>query len=69
MMERLIAYAEKRDIGELYGEVLKKNKPMLSLCEKLGFVSSSIEGDPSILHVSLDLKKHASAKAQPSSGK
>ena len=57
MMERLIAYAEERGIGELYGEVLRKNKAMLSLCEKLGFVRSSIEGDRSILHVSLDLKK------------
>jgi len=57
MMERLIDYAKKRGIGELYGEVLRKNKAMLSLCEKLGFVPSSIEGDPTILHVSLDLKK------------
>ncbi|MGI9498685.1 MAG: GNAT family N-acetyltransferase, partial [Geminicoccaceae bacterium] len=57
MMERLIAYAKKRGIGELYGEVLRKNVPMLSLCEKLGFVQSPVDDDHSILHVSLDLKK------------
>jgi acetyltransferase len=56
MMEHLIAYAKKRGIGELYGEVLRTNQPMLGLCEKLGFVPSSIEDDPSIVHVSLDLK-------------
>lgn len=57
MMERLIAYARKRGIGELYGEVLRKNAPMLALCEKLGFVQSMDEDDPAIVHVSLDLGK------------
>ena len=57
MMERLIAYAKKCGIGELYGEVLRKNTPMLSLCEKLGFIEKSVPDDPSIVHVSLDLKK------------
>ena len=56
MMERLIAYAKKRGIGELYGEVLRKNRPMLSLCKKLGFVQSALPDDPSIVHVSIDLR-------------
>ncbi len=56
MMERLIAYAKKRGIGELYGEVLRVNQAMLGLCEKLGFVRSPIEDDPSVVHVFLDLK-------------
>ena len=57
MMERLIAYAKERGIGELYGEVLRKNRPMLSLCAKLGFTEKAVLDDPSIVHVSLDLKK------------
>ena len=57
MMERLIAYANARGIGELYGEVLRKNIPMLSLCKKLGFTERAAADDPTIVHVSLDLKK------------
>jgi acetyltransferase len=53
----LIAYARKRGIGELYGEVLRKNVPMLSLCEKLGFTKKTVPDDPTTVHVSLDLKK------------
>lgn len=56
MMERLIDYARRHGIGELYGEVLRKNTAMLSLCDKLGFVRSSIPDDHNIVHVSLDLK-------------
>ena len=56
MMERLIAYAKRRGIGELYGEVLRKNRPMLSLCKKLGFGQSAMPDDPSIVHVSIDLR-------------
>jgi acetyltransferase len=57
MMERPIAYAKQRGIGELYGEVLRKNTAMLSLCEKLGFTKKGVPDDPAIVHVSLDLKK------------
>ncbi len=57
MMERLIAYAKARGIGELYGEVLRRNVPMLSLCKKLGFTEKVAPDDPTIVHVSLDLKK------------
>ncbi len=56
MMNRLISYARKRGIGEIYGEVLRKNAPMLGLCDKLGFVQSPVPDDPSIIHVSLDLR-------------
>ena len=37
LMERIIAVAEKRGIGEIWGDVLAGNRPMLALCEKLGF--------------------------------
>jgi acetyltransferase len=56
MMERLIAYAKKRGIGELYGDVLRKNTAMLSLCRKLGFVEKPLPDDPTIVQVSLDLR-------------
>ncbi|MGI9510581.1 MAG: GNAT family N-acetyltransferase [Geminicoccaceae bacterium] len=56
IMERLIAYARKRGIGELYGEVLRKNRPMLALCKKLGFEQAALPEDPAIVRVRLDLK-------------
>jgi len=56
MMNRLITYARKRGVGEIYGEVLHKNTAMLGLCDKLGFVQSTVPDDRSIVHVSLGLK-------------
>ncbi|MGH1482880.1 MAG: GNAT family N-acetyltransferase [Geminicoccales bacterium] len=56
MMNRLIDYARKRGVGEVYGEVLRKNAPMLGLCDKLGFVKSTVPDDPNIIHVALDLR-------------
>ena len=43
-------------VGEIYGEILRKNAPMLVLCDKLGFRQSAVPGDPSIIHVGLDLR-------------
>jgi acetyltransferase len=56
LMNRLIDYARQRGIGEICGEVLRKNAPMLGLCDKLGFVQSPVPDDPGIIHVSLDLR-------------
>ncbi len=56
MMNRLIGYAKRRGIGEIYGEVLRRNVPMLGLCRKLGFAQSNVPDDPSIIHVTLNLR-------------
>jgi acetyltransferase len=37
LMERIMDYAVKRGIGEIWGDVLAGNTRMLTLCEELGF--------------------------------
>jgi acetyltransferase len=37
LMQRIIAYAKSRGIQEIYGEVLRENTSMLSMCKELGF--------------------------------
>jgi acetyltransferase len=41
LMNRLIAYAGTRGIGELFGDVLAENSAMLALCRGLGFSISA----------------------------
>ncbi len=59
LMNKIIHYARNRGIRELWGEVLRENRPMLRLNRKLGFKVRPIAEDPSIMHVSLDLTAHA----------
>jgi len=42
-MNRLIEIARQWGIGELVGEVLHENQPMLAMCRELGF---AVEPDP-----------------------
>jgi acetyltransferase len=37
LMDRIIGYAGERGLGELFGEVLAENEPMLRMCRELGF--------------------------------
>ena len=37
LMERIIDYGAERGLSEIWGDVLAANRPMLTLCEKLGF--------------------------------
>lgn len=56
MMKRIIAYARNCGIREIYGEVLRENNPMLSLCEFLGFTRGYADPDDrSIVRVRLKL--------------
>ena len=55
LMRRIIDYARARGIGEIYGEVLQENKPMLQLNRALGFAIHSDPDDPSVKHVILKL--------------
>ena len=55
LMRRMIDYARARGIGEIYGEVLQENKPMLRLNRALGFVIHSDPDDPGLKHVILKL--------------
>jgi acetyltransferase len=51
LMTRLIDIARQRDIGELAGEVLRENEPMLQMCRELGFTISPQPADPAVMRV------------------
>ena len=55
LMRRIIDYARNRGIGELFGEVLAENRPMLRLCEAFGFRKKRDPEDPGVMIVSLAL--------------
>jgi acetyltransferase len=55
LMRRIINYARARGIGEIYGEVLKENQPMLQLNRALGFAIHADPDDPGLKHVVLKL--------------
>ena len=50
-MTRLIAVGQEWGLGELFGEVLRENRPMLAMCRELGFVMAGDPGDPGVMHV------------------
>jgi len=52
LMRRIIDYACGRGIREVFGDVLRENKPMLGLCKKLGFVITPSD-EPGVLRASL----------------
>lgn len=55
LMRRIIDYARARGIGEIYGEVLQENQPMLRLNRMLGFAVHADPDDPGLKHVALTL--------------
>ena len=52
LMTRLIDVAGQRGIGELVGEVLRENEPMLQMCRELGFAIAPEPADPAVMLVS-----------------
>ena len=55
LMNSIIAYARRRGIQGIFGDVLRENLAMLTLCDSLGFRRSSSLEDPTIVHVALTL--------------
>jgi acetyltransferase len=55
LMSHIIDYAKARQIGEIYGQVLRENAPMLRVCSKLGFKMHHDPEDPGTVIVSLKL--------------
>ncbi len=55
LLRRIIDYARGQGIGELFGDVLNDNKPMLKLCRVFGFKVTSDREDPGIMQVTLPL--------------
>ncbi len=56
MMNRIVAYARARGIGELFGQVLRENRRMLVLCRELGFSVRPDDDDPTYVTVVLALR-------------
>jgi acetyltransferase len=52
LMTRLIDVAGQQGIGELFGEVLRENEPMLQMCRELGFAIALDPNDRSMVLVS-----------------
>jgi acetyltransferase len=55
LMQTIIAYAKKRGIKELFGDVLAENTSMLRMCRELGFTLEARADDPVIIRVTLKL--------------
>ena len=68
LMRRLIDYARKRGIGEIFGDVLRENAPMLQLCQKLGFTQHRLEEDPGVVRVVLDLREDGGSRPPTEEG-
>jgi acetyltransferase len=57
LLEKMIRYARARGVGELVGEVLRDNRPMLDLTARLGFRAEAAGGD--VVQVRLPLRRGA----------
>jgi acetyltransferase len=51
LMTHLIGIARQRGVGELVGEVMRENEPMLQMCRELGFSIGPQPADPAIMAV------------------
>ena len=56
LMQRIIAYARNRGVGEVYGEVLTDNHRMLALCREFGFRAEHEHDEPGVMRVTLKLR-------------
>ena len=55
LTRRIIDYSRERGLRELYGEVLRENRPMLRICELFKFQRTSKADDPSVVEIRLKL--------------
>ena len=51
LMTHVIGIARQRGVGELVGEVMRENEPMLQMCRELGFSIGPQPADPAIMAV------------------
>ena len=56
LLTRLIEVAREAGIGELFGEVLHENKPMLDMSRALGFRLTANPSDPALTTVRMPLQ-------------
>lgn len=60
LMRQLIAWAKRRKLRTLYGDVLEHNHPMLRLVESMGFRRTIAPDSVGLVRVVLDLKPRKS---------
>ena len=63
LLEEIIEYCRRRGIGEVWGEVLAENEPMLRLVRRLGFSVKTDPEDRGVMLVSKPLLGGESAGA------
>jgi acetyltransferase len=61
LMRRIIDYAKQREIGEMYGDVLRENTTMLRMCQGLGFTQTNLPDEPGLVRVVLRLRDAGTA--------
>jgi acetyltransferase len=59
LMRRIIEYARRRGLREIWGDVLRDNRTMLKMCRVLGFTQEDVPDDPDLVRVRLDLRTGA----------
>ena len=55
LMRRIIDYARRQGIKEIYGDVLRENTAMLNLSRAFGFTVQMDLDDTSLMHIVLKL--------------
>jgi acetyltransferase len=71
LMRRIIDYARRRGLRELWGEVLRENSIMRKLCRALGFEERYERDDPSLVRMTLDLRRETTSlpgRSEPATG-
>jgi acetyltransferase len=51
LMRRMLAYAERRGIKEVFGDVLAENKRMLDIARGLDFTAERVSEQPGVIRV------------------
>ena len=59
LMDRIVAYAKKRGLDEIFGYVLEENAAMLALCKDFGFTMKRSPDEPGVTAVNLQLEEPA----------
>jgi RimJ/RimL family protein N-acetyltransferase len=57
LMKRIIDWCRRKGLDEVHGDILAENAGMLHIADKLGFRRSHVQGEGSVIHVRLDLRR------------
>jgi acetyltransferase len=55
LTRRIIEYCRRRGLSEIFGEVLRENKPMLRICKDLDFCIQTSPDDSEVIDIRLAL--------------